>query len=379
MHYVNIWEQLGYDQSMTPTDHATWRALWHPDDAARVEDAVNAYLAGETGEFEAEYRVRHRDGSSRWVLSRGVVVRDAAGTPIRFVGSRTDITERKRSEEELRQAKEAAESANQAKDEFLANVSHEIRTPMNAILGMTELALDTPLTEDQRQNLRTVRSAADNLLAIINDILDFSKIEAGKLELDPTDFSLHAVVDDTIRALAPRAHKKGLKLVSHLQSDVPDVLVGDAGRLGQVLLNLIGNAIKFTEHGEVVVSVRRMEAEDPSSDLRPATPDCCVLRFEVRDTGIGIPLAKQEKIFRAFEQEDNSTTRKYGGIGLGLTIAAQLVGLMGGSITVQSEPGQGNAFAFSARFDRRSDSPEPVFVPLTDYRARLHQLPCTFW
>src|SRR5205085_6468920 len=202
----------------------------------------------------------HRDGSYRWVLSRGVAVRDTAGKPIRFVGSRTDITDRKRAEQELRQAKEAAEAANRAKDEFLANVSHEIRTPMNAILSMTELALETPLTADQRQCLRTVKSAADNLLGIINDLLDFSKIEAGKLELDPADFSLRAALGDTLRALAVRAHRKGLELIYDVQPDVPDALVGDAGRLRQVLLNLVGNAIKFTDEGEVVVTVTVDEA-----------------------------------------------------------------------------------------------------------------------
>jgi signal transduction histidine kinase len=193
---------------------------------------------------------------------------------------------------------------------------------MNAILGMTELALDTPLTDDQRQYLKTVKSAADSLLGLINDLLDFSKIEAGKLELGSEDFSLRSVVGDTLRALATRAHKKGLELVSHIQPDVPDALVGDAGRLRQVLLNLVGNALKFTEQGEVVVRVEAAGDAAPEGEVG--------LRCTVRDTGVGIPAEKQETIFRAFEQEDTSTTRKYGGTGLGLTIASRLVALMGG-------------------------------------------------
>ena len=208
----------------------------------------------ETGEpFQLEHRFRRADGVYRWHLSRALAMRDAEGRVLMWFGANTDIDDQKRAAEALRQAKEAAEAANRAKDEFLANVSHEIRTPMNAILGMTELALDTPLTDDQRQCLKTVKSAADSLLGIINDLLDFSKIEAGKLELDPADFSLRAAVGDTLRALAVRAHRKGLELVCQVQPDVPDALVGDAGRLRQVLLNLVGNAIKFTEQGEVVV------------------------------------------------------------------------------------------------------------------------------
>jgi CheY-like chemotaxis protein/HPt (histidine-containing phosphotransfer) domain-containing protein len=215
---------------------------------------------------------------------------------------------------------------------------------MNAILGMTELVLDTPLTEEQRLSLRTVKAAADNLLGIINDLLDFSKIEAGKLELDSADFSVRAALGDTLRTLAIRAHTKGLELLNHVQPDVPDALVGDAGRLRQVLLNLVGNAIKFTEQGEVVV---RLEV------VGEPAPEVVSVRFAVSDTGIGIPSDKQEKVFRAFEQEDPSTTRKYGGTGLGLSIAARLVALMGGAIAVHSEPGRGSTFAFTANFGRQ--------------------------
>ena len=319
----------------------------HPDDRERMLEAAAKALQG-GARYDVEYRVLRPDGEVRIVHSQGDVTRDKAGRPRRMFGTAQDITERKRAEEE-RTRLLAAEAANRAKDEFLANVSHEIRTPMNAILGMTELVLDTPLTEDQRQCLTTVKSAADNLVGVINDLLDFAKIEAGKMELAPADFSLRAAVGDTLRALAVRAHTKGLELVYHVQPDMPDALVGDAGRLRQVLLNLVGNAIKFTEEGEVIVRVE--VAGDPGLET-------VGVRFAVSDTGIGIPPDKQEKVFRAFEQEDSSTTRKYGGTGLGLSIAARLVALMGGTITVQSEPGRGSTFAFTAKFGRQPHSPE---------------------
>ncbi|HEV3256840.1 MAG TPA: response regulator, partial [Gemmataceae bacterium] len=325
--------------------------ITHPDDLATQIEAFTALMRGALPTFGLEKRYVRKDGSLVWGELFASLQRDAAGAPAYDIAIVHDISERKRLEQDLRQAKEAAEAANRAKDEFLANVSHEIRTPMNAILGMTELALDTPLTEDQQQYLTTVKSAGDALLGIINDILDFAKIEAGRLELDLADFSLASVLGATLRALGVRAHKKGLELVCQQRPDVPDALIGDAGRLRQVLINLVGNAIKFTERGEIVVLVE--------NTAKPAAPEGEVrLRFAVADTGIGIPPEKQAKIFRAFEQEDTSTTRKYGGTGLGLTIAVRLVALMGGEITVDSEPGRGSTFAFTARFGLQPHPPK---------------------
>jgi PAS domain S-box-containing protein len=233
----------------------TFKDITHPDNVAIGVSALAALLRGEALSIEHEKRYVRKDGSTVWAELFVSLQRDAAGEPAYAVAVIQDISERKRLDVELRQAKDAAEAANRAKDEFLANVSHEIRTPMNAIIGMTELVLDTPLDEGQRQGLKTVKSAADSLLGIINDLLDFSKIEAGKLELVPGDFSLRGAVGDTLRALAVRAHKKGLELIYQVEPDVPDALIGDAGRVRQVLLNLVGNAVKFTDEGEVVVRV----------------------------------------------------------------------------------------------------------------------------
>jgi two-component system sensor histidine kinase/response regulator len=349
-HFVNVWEQLGDSPPEVRLDSATESAAWmnslHPDERARVLSEIESQITGRGTDYHAAYRARHRDGSERWMLSRGTITRDDSGKAVRVTGSRIDITDLKQIENELRHAKEQAEAANRAKDEFLANVSHEIRTPMNAILGMTDLALDSSLTNDQRQILKTVKSAADNLLGLINDLLDFSKIEAGKLELDVSDFSLRSALGDTLRALKVRAKSKGLELSLDVRPDVPDLLLGDSGRLRQVLLNLVGNAVKFTESGSVRVGVAVAE---------PAPNGNLALRFQVTDTGIGIPQDKQQAIFRAFEQEDTSTTRKYGGTGLGLTIAARLVELMGGVISVESQLGQGSTFAFTARFGLQPD------------------------
>jgi len=464
-------EILGYRDDELPNAPESFFGRIHPDDSARMAEAVQRYSQElDQDRFADELRLEHRDGTYRWVVSRGLIVRNDKGAPIRIVGAigdmtdrlesaaqlaaseqrlrdiieslfgflgvftldgllidcnhgtlepagirpediigqrfwetegwrhspeqqnllremmaraaagevvrfetrplirgqlhlvvdmtlgplrdrqgnicnivahGMDITARKQAEAELLHAKEAAESASRAKSEFLANMSHEIRTPMNGIIGLTEVLLDTSLDAEQREYLTLVQDSAASLLTIINDILDVSKIEAGKLSLDTREFDLRAVVLDMLRGLKVPAGAKGLRLVCDIDPDVPALLCGDAGRLRQVLVNLIGNAIKFTDRGEVSVAIERW----------PEGADA--LHFSVRDSGIGIPAEKQSLIFDAFTQVDGSFTRRFGGTGLGLTIASRLIQMMDGRIWVESEEGHGSTFHFTARMEPR--------------------------
>ncbi len=299
-------------------------------------EAVHQVRDRGQGVWRADYRIRTRDGQVRWMTDASVELRDEHGHSVGSIGILLDITERKQLEEALRQAKEAAEAANRAKSAFLANMSHEIRTPMNAIVGLTSLLLDTALDPEQRDYVETIRASGDVLLHLINDILDFSKIEAGHMELANEPFELFACINEVMDLFAAQATEKGIELAYLVDARTPHTVRGDVTRLRQILINLVGNAVKFTERGEVVLTV----------ETQPQEADRHLLHFAVRDTGIGIPPERMDRLFQIFSQVDASTTRRYGGTGLGLAISKRLVELMGGRIWVESQVGEGSTFHF---------------------------------
>jgi two-component system sensor histidine kinase/response regulator len=339
---------------------AAYLAVTHPEDRTLVET-----MLAELGSVGGSRTLDHRfivDGTAKHVRAAVAARCDERGQPVEMQGIVLDLTDLKEAALETVRAKEVAESANRAKSDFLANMSHEIRTPMNGVIGMTELLLDTKLDALQRDYAETIRDSGDSLLTVINDILDFSKVEAGKLELEHADVDLRDTFEDVARLLSIQAHAKGLELTAQIDAKLPDLVKGDAGRIRQVLLNLAGNAIKFTNKGEVSLEIKVLETGDAGTRVR----------CEVRDTGIGIPAERQESLFSPFMQVDTSTTRRFGGTGLGLSIVRRLVELMGGETGVESVEDVGSLFWFTAHFAPVVDSVQPRYaVPLSIKGQRI--------
>ncbi|MEI6422094.1 MAG: response regulator, partial [Lentisphaerota bacterium] len=368
---------LGLNPAKFGGTAAEFFAAMHPDDREKLKVSLAQSIEREDVPYAPEYRVVWPNGSIHHICARGRISRDDMGRALMINGVLWDITERKHMEETLQETNRQFEAAtahavqaNAAKSDFLANMSHEIRTPMNGVIGMTGLLLDTALDDEQRMFAETVRASGEALLTIINDILDFSKIEAGKLELEMLEFDLCAILDDFAASMALQVQKKGLEFICAIAPDVPVHLCGDPGRLRQLLVNLAGNALKFTQTGEIAVRVSLISENDSE----------VLLRFSVTDTGIGIPADKKDSLFQKFTQVDSSTTRKYGGTGLGLAISKQIAGLMGGEIGVESPApspctsggGAGSEFWFTARFVKQSGGQHDLSSPPTDiYSTRI--------
>ena len=372
-------ELVGYSEAELLT--RTFQDITHPEDLEKDLENVRQMIAGDIRSYQMEKRYVHARGHLVTVLLNVSLVRDRQGQPHYFISQIQDITSSKKAEHELRasteeitrtnlalqteiaertRAEDAADRANRAKSEFLANMSHEIRTPLNGVVGMTELLLLTNLGAEQREYVDLVKASGASLLTLIDDILDFSKVEAGKLTLEVIPFNLNDCLTTTLKLLGARAHQKGLELAWSIGADVPTDLMGDPSRLRQIITNLIGNAIKFTERGEVVLTVVAQTQTDR---------DVC-LRFSVSDSGVGVPAERQEAIFKPFVQADGSTTRKYGGTGLGLAISVNLVALLRGRIWLESEAGTGSTFHFTVSFDRHAGAPPAR----TDREAQLTRL-----
>ncbi|MBF0152124.1 MAG: PAS domain S-box protein [Magnetococcales bacterium] len=348
VHYSPRWASIfGYEPDEIHANLATWQNMIHPEDLAGFDKAIDDHFQGHAGSFVAEHRMRHRDGHWLWILNRGrIVERDSRGAPLRMVGANLDITPRKVMEERLIQAKREAERANQAKSEFLANMSHEIRTPLNAIINLSYLVSQGDLPPVQRDYLKRVQEAGRSLLGILNDILDLSKIDAGQMTLDTIPFQMNDVLTH-LAAMINSANLHDLDIIFRIHPTIPRELRGDPQRLGQVLGNLVGNALKFTEKGHILLTVEPTRRSN----------DRMAIRFSVADTGIGISPEERSSIFGSFTQGDGSRSRRYSGVGLGLGISERLVRMMGGDIQLESHPGQGSSFQFTAWFGLTKSAP----------------------
>ena len=333
---------IGYSlDEIAPVSIEAWMKFAHPDDLQKSSELLEKHFRGELGYYEYECRVKHKNGQWIWVLDKGMVASwSDEGKPLWMFGTHQDITKRKQSEEELIAAKTAADAANKAKSDFLANMSHEIRTPMNGVIGMAQLLRFSELTAEQKEYLDSIETSADNLLSLINDILDLSKIESGKVELEFTDFSLRKAIQDIILTQKSRIFEKGLQIKQDIAADLPELVNGDQLRVKQVFINLLGNAIKFTERGTITIAAAILERESNRA----------LIRITVSDTGIGMSQETLQKIFDPFAQADSSTTRRFGGTGLGLSICRRLAELMGGAVTVESTPGIGSSFHLDLSF-----------------------------
>jgi PAS domain S-box-containing protein len=354
--YTNTsWQEI-FGVSLIESLMSDWREFLHPDDRESVSEQWEQTLRNLKA-FSKDCRVITPKGDERWIHLRSSPVFSDTGT--RYTGTVVDITDRKHTEVELKKAKDAAEAASIAKSEFLANMSHEIRTPMNGVIGMTNLLMDTGLDVEQSQFTETIRTSADSLMTVINDILDFSKIEAGKLELEVIDFDLRITLEEVSELMSLKAYEKGLEFASIVHHEVPSLLRGDPGRLRQILINLLGNAIKFTDSGEVTLKAI-LEEEDAHR---------VVIHFSVSDTGIGISKKDMDRLFKSFSQVDGSTSRNFGGTGLGLAISKQLTELMEGRIGVDSKEVQGSTFWFTVAIEKQPEDRETLMI-LEDIRKK---------
>ena len=356
--YTNTsWQEI-FGVSLIESLMGDWREFLHPDDRESVSEQWEQTLTNLKA-FSKDCRIITPKNDERWIHLRSSPVFSDTGT--RYTGTVVDITDRKHTEVELNKAKDAAEAASIAKSEFLANMSHEIRTPMNGVIGMTNLLMDTDLGVEQCQFTETIRTSADSLMTVINDILDFSKIEAGKLELEIIDFDLRVTLEEVGELMSLKAYEKGLEFASIVHHEVPSLLRGDPGRLRQILINLVGNAIKFTDSGDVTLKAI-LEEEDAHR---------AVIRFSVSDTGIGISEEGMDRLFKSFSQVDGSTSRNYGGTGLGLAISKQLTELMEGRIGVDSKEGRGSTFWFTVGLEKQPEDRETLMIPEDIRKKRI--------